>query len=127
MTLSEKGYVYFIAAYPLLLKVGYSYSPRKRMASISSCVPNKDYAFAFLLGAFEGTRKEEKAIHNLLSSHSLGHEWYQDSKELRVKLQHLDLYHGEDFYSDRLEYRGEMIKIPDSPILVLEEKNECTF
>lgn len=69
------GYVYFIMNnLSGLIKIGWSTDPYNRLKFLQTCSAGK----LILLGAFEGTIKNEKQHHKLMKEKNIYGEWFDD-------------------------------------------------
>jgi hypothetical protein len=70
-----QGYVYFIAS-RRATKVGWSRDPRRRLRSLQTGNPEQ----LFLIAQVQGTKKDERRIHEALRGARLGDsEWFRSS------------------------------------------------
>ena len=76
----QTGYIYFIQDTECgLIKIGWAKDPYSRMTTLQTGAPNR----LILLGAFEGTIKDEKTIHNLMKNERTRGEWFKDNENIR--------------------------------------------
>lgn len=86
-----EGFVYFIACGPYV-KIGYSYSPLERAASMAT---NNPYPCA-LIGLVRGGKIREKEIHGQFAANRHRNEWFHLTPEVRSAISALC---GEDWAS----------------------------
>ena len=76
------GYVYAIENSDGLVKIGWSSDPNRRLAKINSDTSSP----CRMVGAIEGTREQESALHQLLSASSKHGEWFNKTADVRLFL-----------------------------------------
>lgn len=76
------GYIYFVfrgIRRSPRIKIGFSTDVEKRIAGLQTASPE----LLKLLGSVPGTIRQEKEIHAVLASESVGGEWYEPSHLVR--------------------------------------------
>lgn len=66
------GFIYAIAIGSDRVKIGWSTNPRQRLGKLRTDCPEP----AVLLGAIEGTKEQERALHERLASCHISREWF---------------------------------------------------
>lgn len=83
----QQGYVYIMEGAPLLLRVGYSLNPQRRLVSLLHCgdLPEVEGlgGCVHLLAFIPGTLEDEKSIHHSLKAFRQSGSWYVDCREVR--------------------------------------------
>lgn len=72
--MNRKGFVYFLWS-GARIKIGFSTRPVARIQSLAAAGPDEVHFMA----AIEGTRADEKMLHESLASHRVNGEWFRSS------------------------------------------------
>lgn len=72
------GKVYFVSA-PGRIKIGFTKHPEKRFAQLRAA----DMEELEVLGIANGTRADERGLHDHLQAHNLRGEWFLDNEHVR--------------------------------------------
>jgi hypothetical protein len=85
----QKGFVYFIQDQLTgLIKIGWAFCPDVRISKLQTGSAGK----LVILGAFEGTIKDEKYHQQLMKSEHFRGEWFSDSENIKQYIKEKNTY-----------------------------------